>query len=77
MNAPATESVEARLLEIARAHVRKFGAARVTVVGIAAEAGMTHANVYRYFPSKAELLEEITGSWLRALEEWIDARLVA
>ena len=68
MNAPATESVEARLLEIARAHVRKFGAARVTVVGIAAEAGMTHANVYRYFPSKAELLEEITGSWLRALE---------
>ena len=68
LNAPATESVEARLLDIARAHVRRFGAKRVTVVGVASEAGMTHANVYRYFPSKAELLEEITASWLRGLE---------
>jgi len=29
---------------------------------------MTHANVYRYFPSKLELLEEITASWLQPLE---------
>ena len=65
---PVAESTEARLLDIARAHVRKFGAARTTIVGIAAEAGMTHANVYRYFPSKGELLEEITASWLRPLE---------
>ena len=62
------EPIEARLLDVARAHVRKFGAARTTIVGIAAEAGMTHANVYRYFPSKAELFEEITASWLRPLE---------
>ena len=65
---PIAESTEARLLDIARAHVRKFGAARTTIVGIAAEAGMTHANVYRYFPSKLELLEEITASWLQPLE---------
>jgi AcrR family transcriptional regulator len=65
---PIVEPVEARLLEIARAHVRRFGAARTTIVGIAAEAGMTHANVYRYFPSKLELLEEISASWLRPLE---------
>jgi AcrR family transcriptional regulator len=64
----AADSVEARILEIARAHVRKFGPARVTVVGVAQEAGMTHANVYRYFPSKAALLEEITASWLRPIE---------
>ena len=37
------KSVEARILEIARAHVRKFGAARTTVVGVAQEAGMTRA----------------------------------
>ena len=48
--------------------MRNFGAARTTIVGIAAEAGMTHANVYRYFPSKLELFEEITASWLRPLE---------
>ena len=64
----AAESVEARILEIARAHVRKFGAARATVVGVAQEAGMTHANVYRYFPSKTALLEEVTASWLRPIE---------
>ncbi len=29
---------------------------------------MTHANVYRYFPSKLELFEELTASWLRPLE---------
>jgi AcrR family transcriptional regulator len=62
------ESVEARILEIARSHVRRYGSARATVVGVAHEAGMTHANVYRYFPSKATLFEEITTSWLRPIE---------
>jgi AcrR family transcriptional regulator len=64
----SSEPVEARILEIARAHLRKFGAARTTVVGVAQEAGMTHANVYRYFPSKEALFEEVTASWLRPLE---------
>ena len=64
----SSEPVEARLLEIAREHVRRFGAARTTIVGIAAQAGMTHANVYRYFASKQALFEEITASWLRPLE---------
>ena len=39
-----------------------------TVVGVAADAGMTHANVYRYFPSKAALLDEVVASGLRPLE---------
>ena len=65
--APA-ESNATRLIDIARAHVRRFGAARVTVVGVAAEAGMTHANVYRYFPSKIALLDEVVAAWLRPLE---------
>ena len=55
-------------MEIARAHVRKFGTARTTIVGIARDAGMTHANVYRYFSSKEALFEEMTASWLRPLE---------
>jgi len=62
------ESNEARLVEIAKAHVRKFGHARLTVVGVAAEAGMTHANVYRYFPSKSALIDEVVASALRPLE---------
>jgi AcrR family transcriptional regulator len=66
--APPAETHEARLVDIARAHVRKFGHARTTVVGVAADAGMTHANVYRYFPSKAALLDEVVASGLRPLE---------
>ena len=65
---PPAEASEARLVEIARAHVRKFGHARTTVVGVAAEAGMTHANVYRYFPSRTALLDEVVASGLRPLE---------
>ncbi|HLJ69689.1 MAG TPA: TetR/AcrR family transcriptional regulator [Roseiarcus sp.] len=64
----SAEPVEARVLEIACAHVRKFGAGRTTIVGVAREAGMTHANVYRYFPSKEALFEEMTAAWLRPLE---------
>jgi AcrR family transcriptional regulator len=64
----STEPVEARVMEIAREHVRKFGPSRTTIVGIAQEAGMTHANVYRYFASKEALFEEMTTSWLRPLE---------
>ena len=68
LRAAAPEPTEGRLLAIAAEHVRRFGAARATIVGVAAEAGMTHANVYRYFPSKAALFEEITAAWLRPLE---------
>ena len=65
--APA-EPNETRLVDIARAHVRKFGHARTTVVGVAADAGMTYANVYRYFASKTALLDEVVASGLRPLE---------
>ncbi len=66
--AALAESNEARLVEIAHAHIRKFGHARTTVVGVAADAGMTHANVYRYFPSKIALLDEVVAASLRSLE---------
>jgi AcrR family transcriptional regulator len=64
----SAEPVEARVVEIATAHVRRFGAGRTTIVGIAEEAGMTHANVYRYFASKEAVFEEVTAAWLRPLE---------
>jgi AcrR family transcriptional regulator len=35
---------------------------------VAEEAGMSHANVYRHFPSKAGLLDAVTAQWLRPLE---------
>ena len=66
--APAPEPVEIRILELAATHIRTFGLRRTTIVSIAEEAGMSHANVYRYFPSKAALLDAVTDYWLRPIE---------
>src|SRR5690606_26445612 len=52
-------------------HLKRFGPGGVTVVGVAEEAGMTHANVYRYFTSKADLIDAIAGQWLKSLEALI------
>jgi AcrR family transcriptional regulator len=62
------EPADARLLAIAADHLRRRGPRQVTVVAIAEAAGMTHANVYRYFPSKAALIDAVAGRWLKALE---------
>lgn len=62
-------SVDARLLAIATEHLARLGPKRVTVVAVATEAGMTHANVYRYFPSKDALLDAVAARWLREVED--------
>jgi AcrR family transcriptional regulator len=67
--APPTEDrVEARLVAIAADHIRRFGPERVTVVAVAREAGMSHANVYRFFASKAGLIEAVVVAWARTVE---------
>lgn len=65
---PTPVSTDVRLLAIAADHLRRLGPRQVTVVAVAAEAGMTHANVYRYFPSKDALLDAVAGRWLREVE---------
>ena len=65
---PAVERVETRILDLAAAHIRAHGAGRMTVVGVAAAAHMSHANVYRYFASKAALIDAVTGQWLAPVE---------
>jgi AcrR family transcriptional regulator len=67
------EPVDARLLSIAAEQLRRGGARSVTVVGVAEAAGMTHANVYRYFPSKAALIDAVVARWLRSLEATLSA----
>ena len=68
---PDPLSADAKLLEIATGSLRRHGARRTTVVDIAAAAGMSHANVYRYFPSKAALFDAVTAAWLRPIEAGI------
>ena len=66
---PPQEPTDVRLVELAAEHLRRFGPRRTTVVSIAEEAGMSHANVYRYFPSKSALLEAVVDAWLKPIEK--------
>ena len=65
---PAEIPTDVRILDIAADHIRRHGIERTTILSIAAEAGMSHANIYRYYPSKTALIEEISGQWLKPLE---------
>jgi AcrR family transcriptional regulator len=65
--APA-ENVQARLLALAEEEIRRIGFRRMRVVAIAQAAGMTHANVYRYFPSRLALADAVTAAWLKPIE---------
>lgn len=65
---PQREPSETRILTVASEHLRKFGLKRFTVVAVAEEAGMTHANVYRYFPSRVALIDVVVDVWLKATE---------
>jgi len=63
------QAADQKILELACDHLRQFGPRRTTVVGIAEAAGMSHANIYRYFPSKEALFEAVTLMWLKPLEQ--------
>jgi len=62
------EPTGARLLGIATDHVRKHGLQRTSVVGVARDAQLSHAAVYRYFASKDALIDAVTGEWHRSVE---------
>ncbi len=53
-----------RILAAAEDVVRRFGPAKATVVDVARALGVSHAAVYRYFASKADLREAVVGRWL-------------
>ena len=53
------DDTRARIIETAEALFRRLGFAKTTVADIAAELGMSPANVYRFFPSKNAIVEAI------------------
>jgi AcrR family transcriptional regulator len=58
-----------KILDAARDQVRRFGEAKTNVVDIARALGTSHATIYRYFPSKAEVFSAIVASTMRDEEE--------
>ena len=70
------EDTRARIMDTADTLFRRLGFAKTTVADIAAELGMSPANVYRFFPSKNAIVESICQRCLSELETkaWAVAR---
>src|SRR6516165_325802 len=70
------DDTKARIVEVADALFRRIGYAKTTVADIAAELGMSPANVYRFFPSKDAIVQAICQRCLSEVEEaaWAIAR---
>jgi AcrR family transcriptional regulator len=58
------QDTKSRILAEAERLFRHYGYAKTTVADIARELGMSPANVYRFFPSKAAINEAICGQML-------------
>jgi AcrR family transcriptional regulator len=70
------EDTRARIIETAEALFRRLGFAKTAVADIAAELGMSPANVYRFFSSKNAIVQAICQRCLGELEQkaWAVAR---
>ena len=63
-NAPEAVDTATRVLDVADRLFRHYGWEKTTVADIARELGMSPANVYRFFPSKAAINEAIAERML-------------
>src|ERR671932_577105 len=70
------DDTRARIMEAAEALFRRIGFAKTAVADIAAELGMSPANIYRFFPSKNAIVQAICQRCLGAVENkaWAVAR---
>ena len=58
---PGSQESRQRVLDAARAQVRRYGASKTTVQDIARTLGTSHTALYRHFPSKQAILEALAG----------------
>ncbi len=70
------DDTRARIMAAAEALFRRLGYGKTAVADIAAELGMSPANVYRFFPSKNAIVEAICQRCLAEVEAkaWAVAR---
>ena len=71
-----SDDTRGRIIETAEVLFRRLGFAKTAVADIAAELGMSPANVYRFFPSKNAIVEAICQRCLSELDSkaWEVAR---
>jgi AcrR family transcriptional regulator len=67
MSEPETEyarKTRTRILAAAERRFKHYGFAKTTIVEIADDCAMSHANVYRFFRNKADLVDAIAAAWI-------------
>ena len=67
-----TEGTRELILKTAKSLLRKYGEDKMTVVDIARALEMSHANVYRFFRTKADILDAIIEEWQTRIEAFIE-----
>jgi AcrR family transcriptional regulator len=61
VESPYARKTRARILAAAERRFKHYGYAKTTIVDIAADCAMSNANVYRFYKSKADLVDAIAG----------------
>jgi AcrR family transcriptional regulator len=64
-----SEETRELILATAEAHLRRYGYSRTTVSEIARACKMSHANVYRFFKTKADVMEAVVEQWFKGIEQ--------
>lgn len=65
--ATGAEATRERILRAAEELLRRHGPDKLSVTDVGRALGLTHAAVYRYYPSKASLREAVAERWLHAI----------
>jgi AcrR family transcriptional regulator len=65
------DDTRARIMQSAEALFRQMGFAKTAVADIAADLGMSPANIYRFFPSKLAIVDAICQRCLAEVEEQV------
>lgn len=75
--APSAPLSAATVLDAAAAQVRRFGEGKTNMVDIGRALGVSHAALYRFYPSKSAVMDAIVLEGMRDEEElaaaWLDA----
>lgn len=72
MGARSASETRGLILQTAETLLRRYGNDKLTVVDIARALSMSHANVYRFFKTKSEILDAIIDVWLTKLECFVE-----
>jgi len=65
------EETRKLILESAKTLLRRFGEDKMTVMDIARSLKMSHANVYRFFKTKSDILDAIIDEWQSKMEAFV------